>query len=96
MENKKLSRSQKAILKSFNYYVRKMKSFRRKGLDDETCDDLIDFAALESLVARYVDGEKPDVESLLGNFGDEERVELVLSYFNIAKYLLQEGANLDI
>lgn len=91
--NNKLTESQELILEVLNSYLIGMRRLHSRGVYDEISEDI---AAIESTIIRHIDGEEPDKESLLIYFGDEERAELVLSYFNIAKYLLQNGATLDI
>lgn len=96
MEKLKLTETKEAILKGFNFYLSEMTRLHSQGVYDEICDDIEDFAAIESIITRYIHGEEPDRKGLMIYFGDEERVDLVLSYFNIAKHLLENGATLNI
>ena len=73
-----------------------MKTLHRAGVYDEISEDIEDWAAVEGAISRYINGEEPSKVELLIYFGDEERAELVLSYFNIAKYLIQNGAVLNL
>ena len=96
MNNNMLTESQNVILKSFNHYLEEMGRLHSAGAYDEISEDIEDWTPVESAIFRYINGEEPNKSELLIYFGDEERTELVLSYFNIGKYLLQNGAVLNI
>jgi len=99
-----LSKSKKIIEKLFKKYIKKMERLKKKGYCDETAIDIENWYVLKGLIYEYEkDGGisllspyKTLEEELTAYFGDIERTELVLSYFTIAKYLIDNGATFNI
>lgn len=98
MDKIKATRSQEIIQKSINYYLKEMDKLHNEGYDDSTAVDVEDFSATKSMIYGYLHGrnEELDKEELLFYLGDRERADLVLSYYNIAKYLLDNGIQLNL
>lgn len=98
MNKRNITKSQRIIQKSINYYLTEMSKLHANGFEDETAVDVEDWAAAKSMIYGYLDGrdEELDKKELLYYLGDENRTNLVLSYYNIAKSLLKDGITLNI
>lgn len=98
VNKRNITKSQAIIQKSINYYLTEMSKLHANGFEDETSVDVEDWAATKSMIYGYLDGrnEELDKEDLLVYFGDKDRMDLVLSYYNIAKDLLDDGITLNL
>ena len=96
MNKNNLSESQKIIEHCMNYYLKEMVKLNNTDYDDDCIKDMEDWATVEELIRGLKEGELPDKESLFFYLGDIESVELVLSYYYIARDLLKNGAIVDL
>lgn len=94
MKKNKLSESQKIIQHSMNYYLREMEKLNKRNYDDDCIKDMEDWGAVEGLIQGLRIGEIPDKKSLGWYLGNEESLQLVLSYYYIARDLQKNGATL--
>lgn len=93
-----ITKSQTIIKKSINFYLTEMSKLHANGFEDETAVDVEDWAAAKSMIYGYLDGrdEELDKKELFYYLGDKDRMDLVLSYYNIARGLLDDGITLNI
>ncbi len=99
-----MSKSRKIIEGSFKKYLRKMERLKKKGYCDEAAIDVENWYVLKGLIYEYekrgkislISTHKTLKEELIAYFGDVKRTELVLSYFTIAKDLIDNGATFNI
>ena len=98
MNKRNISKSQIIIQNSINYYLTEMSKLHANGFEDETAVDVEDWAAAKSMIYGYIDGRDEELykEDLIIYLGDEDRTNLVLSYYNIAKSLLDNDIQLNL
>lgn len=99
-----MSKSLKIMKDAFIYYLQELQKIRNEGYDDNTAEDVENCYVVQGLINEYEeygiikfgDEFQSIEEELIEYFGDEERVELVLSFFRIAKDLIDRGVALSI
>jgi hypothetical protein len=84
-----LARGQEIIRKSMRYYLKEMAKLHKNGFEDEDIPYIEDWFVIKTIIDE---GEPVDKESLLIYFGDIDRVEYVISFYKVIKYLGKDGA----
>ncbi|MCF6464618.1 hypothetical protein [Clostridium sp. Cult2] len=99
-----MSNSKKTMEYSFKNYLKEMARLKEQEYEDETSMDVMNLYTLKVLIDEYEEKGKINLvnphrtlkEELMIYFGDVERTEIVLSYFAIAKDLIDNGATFNI